>query len=332
MRAYIHGAASRIGRPLVDGVEAAVQDVVQRALAAADLSIAEIDLVVTVASDTLDGMMVPLRAELAGAFGKAYLNVPSSAGHAVCAAIAAIEAEDAASVLVVGWGAASKWKSADSRANEFDPFHTRPLGAAPDVLAVLQRQILLASNALTASEAEAFRLRMASLHPEAESSGRLPYAFCDGAAALVLRAAPQRRGLVLSEYGTSSRSHAPLDGSMDPAIWVRESIAEFLGDKPHTPRSGRIETSGWTIYAEMRAIHALHDVGYVACDGTANRHGGGAMAWFGPATGLRALADLCGDLASDEKESAADSCLFADLAGPLGQHVTSLLIERRSFA
>jgi hypothetical protein len=330
MRAAIAGAAYRSERTLADGVDPAVRHVVRDALKAAGLTLAEVDMVVTVASDTLDGMMVPIRAELAGALGKTYLNVPSSAGHAVSAAVAAIESGDARAVLVVGWGAASKLSGADSRSNQFDPFFTRPLGATPAVMADLQEQVAVASGTVSASAIGALGARMsATLWSDHELAlSARGECFCDGAAAMVLRRLNDGdSGIAVTDYATASQSRMPLDGSLDPALWVQEAVGHLSTVHPDRQRpAGRVEVSAPSMVAELRGIMAAIEAGPVACDvDRANGTGGGAAGWFGPATGLRSLASLVGG-------EGCDAGLFVDLAGPLGEHVTGILIERRSVA
>jgi hypothetical protein len=333
MRVAIAGAASRIDRQFADGIERQVREVVREALDAAALSLAEVDLVVTVASDTLDGMMVPIRAELAGALGKSYLNVPSAAGHAIAAAATAIEAGDAETVLVVGWGAASKLAGNDGRSNQFDPFFMRPAGATPKVLAALQRQVLSASGAISDGGVAAFEAQMADVvWPRGAAAGGLRPEFCDGVAAIVLtKAAEEGSGLFVADHATASRSHAPLDGSLDPAGWVTEAL-ESLGMRAGAPlETGFVEASGSSAVAEMRAIAAMSDSGPVRCPpDRANAAGGGAAAWFGPATALRPLAELARRRLQDKPQDAAG--IFVDLAGPLGQLVTAIVIEQRSAA
>lgn len=330
MRAAIAGAAQRLESTFADGVDQEVRRVVRGALDAAGLTLEEVDMVVTVASDTLDGMMVPIRAELAGALGKTYLNVPSSAGHAISAAVAAIESGDAQVALVVGWGAASRLAEADSRSNQFDPFFTRPLGATPAVMAGLQEQVVVASGAVSASAISALGTRMiATLWGDQE----LPRSargerFCDGAAAIVLRRTENGgSGLMVTDYAAASRSQMPLDGSLDPALWVREALGAFSADHADRQRPvGRVEVTAQSVVAELRGIMAATEAGPVDCDvDGANATGGGAGGWFGPATGLGSLARLVGD-------DRCDAGLFVDLAGPLGEHVTGILIERRSAA
>lgn len=335
MRAGIGGVAFRVDRQFAGGIEPVIREVVRTALDEAAISLAEIDMVVTVASDSLDGMMVPLRAELAGSVGKNCLNVSSAAGHAMSAAAAAIEAGDAGNVLVVGWGAASKLVTADSRSNQFDPFYMRPLGANPRVLAALQKQALTASGATSDSAIEAFRTRMMDILWRSEKAGDASrsHGFCDGVAALVLRpVSRQEAGVVIADHAMASRSHIPLDGTMDAADWVKEAISALSGSRSREPRPrGFIETSGSNVCAEMRAMAAALDADLVACEaGSANSKGGGAMAWFGPATGLRALAAMCKGLLAQGAAAESAAGLFVDLAGPLGQHVTSMFIERRS--
>src|SRR5690606_38437738 len=123
------GAAARVGASIVADLETEVRSVVLSSLSSSNLDLAYIDAVVTVASDTLDGVMVPIRAEVAGAFGKMPLNVPSSAGHGLAAAMVLLESGQARNVLLVGWGAASKLARHDSRSIQADPFHDRPVGA-----------------------------------------------------------------------------------------------------------------------------------------------------------------------------------------------------------
>ena len=332
MRAGIAGAACRVEREFANGIEPVIREVVRAALEAAAISLGDIDMVITVASDTLDGMMVPIRAELAGALGKTYLNVSSSAGHALSAAAAAIEAGDAAAVLVVGWGAASKLAVEDGRSNQFDPFYLRPLGASPNVLGALQKQTLIAGGLASEDDLEAFRARMAGLVWDGESPAG---GFCDGVAAVVLRrCSDQEAGLIVADYAMASRSHMPLDGSLDPADWVNEAISGFSkAQLKDVSSQGFIEVSGSNICAEIRGIAASAETGLVNCDAeSANGKGGGASAWFGPATGLRSLVKLYEDRLAGGASHEPDRGLFVELAGPLGQHVTSLLIERRSMA
>lgn len=330
MKVAIAAAASRVDRQFASGIARPIRDVIRETLSAATLSLADVDLVVTVASDALDGMMVPIRAELAGALGKSYLNVPSSAGHAIAAAATALEAGDASTVLVVGWGAASKLAGDDGRANQFDPFYMRPAGATPEALAALQRRVLREAGRVSDDEIEAFRKRMAdTLWP---GGGSVPPEFCDGVASVLLRRAPEDGvGLFIADHATASRSHAPLDASLDPALWVGEAIAELRAERGANPSgNGFIEVSGSSACAEMRAIAASVASGLTACGSErANGTGGGAAAWYGPATGLRGFADLC---RLRLRDADAANGIFVDLAGPLGQLVTTVLIEQRSVA
>lgn len=335
MKAAIAGAASRVGRQFESGIERPVRETVREALDAATLSLGDVDLVVTVASDALDGMMVPIRAELAGALGKSYLNVPSAAGHALAAAVAAIEAGDAANVLVVGWGAASRLAAEDGRSNQFDPFYMRPAGATPASLAALQRQVLVAAGRVSDAQIADFGSRMTDA-VWGGGAGAEPQAMqvCDGAAAIALRRAPEAgAGMLIAGHATASRSHAPLDASFDPADWVGEAVSSLSATcSGNASGRGFIETSGSSFWAELRAVAAAAGSGLVDCPAaSANAAGGGAAAWFGPATGLRALAQLSGRAPREAADAGGDG-LFVDLAGPLGQLVTTILVQRRSAA
>ncbi len=328
MTVTVAGAASRIEGQFASGVERPIRDVVREALADAGISLSDVDYVVTVASDALDGMMVPVRAELAGALGKSYLNVPSSAGHALAAAATVIEAGDAETVLVVGWGAASKLAGDDGRSNQFDPFYMRPAGATPETLAAVQRQVLVAAGLLSVSEVEAHAARMAAASWPGGAGAS--HAFCDGAVAIVLTGSkPPARGLSIVDHATASRSHAPLDATFDPAVWTSEALGSFVRGGASS-QDGFVEVSGTTPCAELRAISAVLGSESVVGAGDSNRTGGGAAAWFGPATGLRAFAELFRMHSATDRGEAHG--VFVDLAGPLGQLVTALRIEKRSAA
>lgn len=293
-------------RRIDGGMDAVVQDVIRRALTEAALGVAEVDLVITVASDTLDGMMVPVRSDMAGALGKSYLNVPSSAGHALMAAVASIQAGDAQTVLLVGWGAASKLAEFDSRSSQLDPFYLRPLGASVATLQAMQQQSLIDQGLLTNREIEAHAARMSEIvWGEAAPSG-----FCDGTAAIVLRRAGEGdAGLIAGSIGVSSRSQLPLDGNLDPKVWVDEATAEF-----ETDGLAFTEVCGQGASVELRALAAVPGIKL------ANAHGGSSQGWFGPASPLRNIAALH----AAAEEGGPQNGLLIDLAGPLGQHVTAI--------
>src|SRR5690606_21160183 len=153
------------------------------------------------ASDTLDGVMVPIRAEVAGAYGKSPLNVPSSAGHALAAASVLLGSGQAQRVLIAGWGAASKLALHDSRDSQASPFDDRVIGAGPAQIAALQAAELRQDD------------------PDLPDAG---VTFSDGAVALVLGLARGAGETRIADFGTSSRGYYPEDDLVDPALWVRE--------------------------------------------------------------------------------------------------------------
>ena len=103
----IAGTGERVGGDV--GVEVSVRGAVQDALAAAKMVLNDVDLVVTVGSDILDGGMVGTRSGIAGAYGRELISVPSSGGHALAAAVAMIESGQARTVLLAGWGEGKKF-------------------------------------------------------------------------------------------------------------------------------------------------------------------------------------------------------------------------------
>lgn len=310
MRAGISGAASILERQIAGGMDAVVQHVIRRALADAGVALAEVDMVVTVASDTLDGMMVPVRSDMAGALGKAYLNVPSSTGHALMAATVAIEAGEANTVLLVGWGAASKLAECDSRTNQLDPFWLRPLGVSISSLQAMQRHSLIDRGLLTDEAIEAHAFRMGGIIWGTSQPG----SFCDGAAAIVLRRVEEdSAGYVVGRTGTASRSQIPLDGNIDPKLWVDEAMARIGAERAEF---SFVEVCGQTPPAELRALAAFPGIE----PETANAHGGCSKAWFGPAAPLRNLAALH----AASKQVGTQRGVLIDLAGPFGQHVTAI--------
>lgn len=290
VRVAILGAANRVDSAVVADLETEVRAAVSAALDAAGIGLAEIDSVVTVASDTLDGVMVPIRAEIAGSFGKSCMNVPSSAGHAISAAIVLIESGQASRVLVAGWGAASKLGRHDVRAIQADPFHDRRAGATPQAVADLQ-----------------------ALELRAEFDG-LPegaLTFTDGAVALVLGGSESGGHTRIAETGCASRGYYPEDDGVDPALWVSEAMAKWR--RPVSGAPAQVAVCGPSRTSEARAVSALKATG-------AGDIPSGSTAWFGPATALHQLALLDARLTGPS----TDEAVLLDLAGPMGQHVTCL--------
>lgn len=283
----ILGAAARVGAGIVADLETELRSVVLSALHKSGLALDDIDAVVTVASDTLDGVMVPIRSEVAGAFSKAPMNVPSSAGHAFAAALVLLESGQARHVLLAGWGAASKLALHDSRDIQADPFHDRPIGANPAAVAVLQASEL---------QAEFPNLPAHSI------------TFADGAVALVLGPAAAR-GTRIADVGTSSRGYYPEDDAIDPALWVAEATAKWR----EQPEAALMAVSGPGRTCEARAVAGLARNGGPAKTDAAP----GSDAWFGPATALYQIVLLDERLCATGGEG-----VLVDLAGPMGQHVT----------
>jgi len=279
----------------------------------------DVDMVVTCASDLIDGAMVATRSGIAGSYGRELMTVPSSAGHAFAAAATQIESGAAQTVLLAGWGEGSKRAVRDSRIVEADPFYTRPLGADAAALAALQAQRLFADGRLDSGRICAYRDRMAARATGAASSDRLRWLkphWADGAAALVLTAG--NGGVALLDLAASFEPYCPPPDRLDPALWIAATGLAI-------PPLKALEIGAPTPFAEaVAAADLLRREGWAADDPRFNGSGGGAVAHFGPATGLLRIIAVASLLAQAERGAVGAAI---DLAGPIGQAATVILLE-----
>jgi hypothetical protein len=319
-RAALTGWGARIGLEPDEAMEDAVGAVVRAAVADANLRLDDIDMVVTCASDLLDGGMVATRSGIAGSYGRELMTVPSSAGHAFAAAAMQIESGAARTVLLAGWGEGSKRTEHDSRITEADPFYTRPLGADAAAMAALQAHYLAGNGRIAPDGVCAYRdamARRAGVAMNAAANRWLRPRWADGAAAIVLTA--DGRGLVVHDFGTAFEPYCPEPDRLDPAAWVAAAMPRF-------PALAAIECGAPTPFAELAAASdLLRAHGWAADDSRFNRSGGGAVMHFGPATGLQRIVAVADDLA---RASPGAVGAAIDLAGPIGQAATVVLLER----
>jgi acetyl-CoA acetyltransferase len=319
----IAGTGTRIGTAVRGSIEDAVRDCVHAALSAAGMaSLDAIDMVVTVGSDILDGSMVATRSGIAGAYGHELMTVPSSAGHALAAAVALIESGQARHVLLVGWGEGTKFAVRDGRVIQADPFYARPVGARPAVLAALQAQRLIGSGVIDLHAAgrycTAMRARAGVALPSGATDWLTPR-WCDGAAAVVLAAG--MGGIEVCDFGTAFRPYCPEPDDLDPAGWVREAAARLSAPDVLDRALAVIEGGGPTPICEGAALRALRiRQGWAIEDARLNPSGGSAAAHFGPATGLARLAAAAAALRDGGQG------IVVDLAGPIGQATTVILL------
>lgn len=320
-RVAIAGLADAVHPSWSGPIDTLVHDVVTQALSSCGLELSDIDAVVTVASDTLDGLLVPLRGEIAGNLGRNYSHITSGAGHGFGAAVSMIEAGYSERTLLVGWGAVERFGQSDPRDIQADPFHARPVGALPNAVAALQLQQLFDLD----------RLDPVALRRHADAMTRLAWPtrqvpietakpnFCDGAVAIVLERQSDHRHVAVRNFSSVSRAYSPDDEVLDPADWVLEALSAAAPGALSKPYC--VEVAGPTIFGELRALDVL------AKDASVHRNssGGGALAWFGPATGLRQLSVAARALAG---QPAGNISIAADLSGPLGQQVTLAILER----
>lgn len=323
----IAGTGIRAGRPALGPIERAVREAVEDALAAAGRRIGDVDFVVTVGSELLDGTMIATRSGIAGAWGREILTVPSSGGHAFAAAVSMIESGAVDTVLLAGWGEGTKFGAFDARYLQADPFHARPLGADASALGALQAQRLLATGRLDATAAERFggamRERAGIADSVAGAAGWLAPCWRDGACALLLAAADEgSRGVRVCGVGVAFEPYCPDADRLDPADWLDAALAvaaECGANIPEAPQV--IEIGGPTPFVELAALARWCDGGAAASDMRVNACGGSAASYFGPATGLQPIAVATARL------RAGETAVVADLAGPIGQATTAILLE-----
>jgi acetyl-CoA acetyltransferase len=302
-----------------EGIADAVGTAVRGALTRAELALDEIDMVVTCASDLVDGAMVATRSGIAGSYHRELMTVPSSAGHAFAAAATQIESGAAQTVLLAGWGEGSKRHARDSRIVEADPFYARPLGADAAALAALQAQRLVADGRLDPSRMCAYRDIMAARAKRNASNHRLRWLrphWADGAAAVVLTADKGR--IALKDLGQSFEPYCPLPERLDPALWIAATGVTI-------PPLAVLEIGAPTPFAEAVAVADLvRRQGWAGDDPRFNGSGGGAVSHFGPATGLLRLIAVAERLAHASGGAVGAAI---DLAGPIGQAATVILLE-----
>jgi hypothetical protein len=328
--AMIVGCGLRLGRPFAERMEVVIRQAVLAALDESGMSMEDIDSVVTVAGDTLDGLMVASGSEIAGSYGRRYMNVPSSAGHGLAAAATQIESQGAENVLLVGWGAATKYSGFDPRRNQADPFYTRPIGASPAVVAALQAHELGELSGLDETALQSYVREMSlrawgqAAAPGANAApGWARTGFCDGVAAIVLRpAGAAGQGVLVRDFASVSRGYSPEDERLDPAGWVGEAVSALSVTPARADAYVIVEAAAPTPIAEIRALSPLgfRETGQKKF----NPSGGGAVAHFGQATALYRVAETSRRLRAIGKGAQG---LVVDLAGPLGQHVTAIGLQ-----
>jgi hypothetical protein len=325
----IAGSAERIGRDVA--MDAAVSQCVSAALAAAGLALADVDAVVTSGSDALDGGMVGVRGGIAGAYGRELMSVPSSGGHAFAAAVSLIQSGQARNVIVAGWGEGTKFALRDGRALQADPFYARPVGADAAAMTALQAQRLLADGVLTLEDVAAYgaamrrRAGLAEAKAGLAAGGIKPWLqtqWTDGACAVILQRGDA--GVRVADIGRSFRGYTPAADDLDPGGWIAAAMSGL--DGAAGDRLAMVEACGPAAVVELAALRpVLARAGWGAVDDRVNASGGGAAAFFGPATGLRHIALAARALAGRKGLGIA-----IDLAGPIGQAASVFVLEGRA--
>jgi acetyl-CoA acetyltransferase len=335
--AALAGFGAQIAPRFDDTREAAIHAAVTTAIRSAGLrSVSEIDMVITVASDMLDGIMVPTSSDFAASCGRAYMNVPSSAGHALAAATVMIESGQARSVLVAGWGQGSKLAEHDNRASHADPFYARPVGGEPAAMAVLQAQRLLATGRRSIADLEQYSAQMRrrsrpSVAAQSVSGNNawLTPVWCDGAAAMVLSNSAGEGAVTISDFASVSRSYWPETDDLDPGRWVAEALRQLRDPSKHDGLSV-VEAGATAPFCEVYALEpVLAAQQWTLNHDRVNPSGGGASACFGPATGLARVIAVAQALGGRNPGGGPVSGMVLDLAGPLGQAVTAIRLQQR---
>jgi hypothetical protein len=328
-RVVILGSGLRIGAPNLDSIDRAVQEAIDDALQAAQIGLDEIDMVLTIGSDILDGAMVATRSGIAGSYSRQIMTVPSSAGHGLAAALSMIESGAVANVLLVGWGEGTKFAALDGRIIQADPFYARPVGADAVALAALQAQRLTAEGRIDADTAARYgnvmRARAKAANAYKGVGQWLATQWCDGACALVL--APQngaKSKVAVHDFGSSFEPYCPAPDRLDPAGWVRSAIAAMRDGSILSGAAVRVlEIGGPTPLCEYAALPGVTTKDWDTKDIALNASGGGAVAFFGPATGLHRIIAAADGLTGTTSGSVAG---VVDLAGPIGQAVSVIAL------
>jgi hypothetical protein len=145
--------------------------------------------------------------------------------------------------------------------------------------------------------------------------------WADGASALVLTAGVGP--VLITDLATSFRPYCPEAHDLDPGIWVTEALARIRDHA--TADLAAVETCGPSTACEMAAsAPLLAEASWQGTDARVNASGGGANAYFGPATGLRHIARVATAL-----KERSGSGIAIDLAGPIGQATTVVALRGR---
>jgi hypothetical protein len=345
---YIAGSASSYAKRRTN-LDVLIHDAVSGALRQAGTPLEQVDCVVSVSSDTVDGAIAPLlRSEACGARGRDYLNVTGASAAAIGAASALISSALADTVLVVGWGEFTKSVVNEVPALETDPAFARPLGIGSLQLAAMQTRWLMARGLVSQADgvefADTMRARRQGLDElrkvrtkrlaaprEANQDGLCAQHMPDGidrATALVLsRNAPRGPGrrLCIRQLATHFAPLWPEHQDLDPAVWVSQVLEQCFSKGIDLGKLS-IELTSTNAIIGLRALNALGPAGDWKSNPLLNRFGGGVAGYTGAADGLARI-DLWARAGSGESAAQAQpDGLVIELAGPIGQATAAIHI------
>ncbi len=339
---HIVGSWSSYARKRTN-LDVLIHDAVSGALRQASAKLEDVDCVVSVSSDTIDGAIAPLlRSEACGARGRDYLNVTGASATAIGAASALMSSALAETVLVVGWGEFTKSVVNELPGLETDPAFQRPLGIGSLQLAAMQANWLIARGHVCQADgvefADAMRARgqrleelkkgrmkrLAAPH-EANPDGLCAQHMPDGidrATALLLASKPANgpgRRLCIRSVATRFAPLWPEHQDLDPAVWVSE-VQKQCFSKGIDLAKLSIEVTSANAIIGLRALSALGAAGDWKSNPLLNRFAGGVAGYNGAADGLARI-DL---LARAGSAAAHRDALVIELAGPIGQATAAI--------
>lgn len=339
--AGVLGAASRWPGP-DQSLDALVAETVQAALLSANIKLDDVDTVVALGNEQVDGGISPLlMAEAAGGLGRSYLFVTGASGDALHSALAFLGAGMAQTVLLVGWSQSTKPGVDDLSTLSTDPLFHQPLGLGLVELAAMHFARLEFDGLVDAREVRGYAEEMKRRRGRDRSlngarivrwSGRGSIPFNDGrkkpvgpdridrATALVLAAEQRSATVRITDVAKADRSLVP--DEIDPRVWLDDVLRQIEPNVSTVTDCAIIEVSAPSAYCEWRALGALGLGGTWSAREGFNRFGGGLAAYNGTADGLARLESAFRGLL--EPLGVARSGLVIEMSGPLGQSVTAV--------
>ncbi|MGE4427429.1 MAG: hypothetical protein AB7G37_13335 [Solirubrobacteraceae bacterium] len=285
-------------------------ETVHAALVDSGTDIAEVDSVVLAAHDMVDGRSLTsmIHAPTAGAYLKEEIRVSEDGAAALAIALAQIQAGEARTCLVAGWGRASEGQPERISNSLFDPFFSAPLGMTELAVSGLRASAALAAHpdyghrrtdARRRRREQAGRRRAAELPPP----GPVPAPLrpdeaatpADVVCAMVLTT--ETTDVRVPAIVTSTDPYWPGDRDLLGLPALRRASRDALELAGRSVDDVTVfELDGATLFDEALAVEAVgaaapgDGMGSLADDDRINASGGYALGACAPAMGLVRIA------------------------------------------